>query len=1314
MKLKLLLVLFLISCGIINAQEPNRSLIISESRSNAQPDNYVELTNMGDQPINLSEYKFGLMRPWIPEPVDDVWNDPWVPEGNRFFMLPNVVLQPGESWVITTAYDFGPEQYQKKVPGFEGDERRKQVEMYDLADYLIHIAEPKGDETDSVTHDDIYGDAYQWTFETWVGRGAFYIEHHVSDVDSFVVDQVNGVFDNEGKNFAHSYDVAGVTDATGNSVLVRKFTVKTGNLDFANARGVGLDDSEWIPIPQPEGEYRLPYWTVGNHGAYNLDENTLVSDEIDVDFANKVLTVPWGTRRGDGIMKKMQFSPGVAWVYKLSPNFEDSLTFAARTGDQIDIYVCGDDLDLATFDIVVAEPTADANIVVPVSNFDPGGGWRDNNEAGILDWPRVTEHESGVDTITGNWFGIPYATRTDSLLERLEKASNAAWDFDWVDGVERADLKNGDKLVVTAENGDTKEYYVQVQPYGPSHNAALTAITWPDIPAEYRDIFGWMGDTIPNFNSTTYNYRVQVPWDVEGIPALVAKTASLNANVEVVRATTLSGTVDQRTVKFIVTAEDDSVSHTYNVELVKEKDISKLQPYAPDPFLSEFVFWDQWSNSFAEIMNPGNQPLDLSNYMFAMEWITNPADMITSGAGEDEWLDRYDKYVPGYKWVDEATWAVTPAILEQDLNVNPIVQPGDVFTMGYIAEDGQTEFDWLTGYTWPVPAQLDVQFNNYTGNKTYENPWGEPVSDNGSPVRKWSNSQWYMFKILNDSVKLGLKPATDPNDFELIEVFGMGETTDWVIGGESAQMITNWIRKPNIYQGNPDFAGSFGTNWDDAEWTKTDQPYWEALNVGYPMTLLNIGNDIGQHFMNPPTHYMSTVTSVVYKVSDGYSMDEKIRGVRTGQTVSDLFGNIVKANENQSVKVTSAADGSELAADALLSMNDTLVVMSADSTNTTKYVLDVTEEGLNSNAVLTSTKYDIEITQQPSAVGEKSTAEMGSGTISGFEYGTQLKTILANITVPPGANITVINDKGAYVPQTTLNYDTSYVSVTVNHNTYFDVVAEDGVTEIKYQLQPQASESSAFLTSDIYAIDQKDLLVQYVPRGTSVDAFLGNVIPSIGASIKVVDKNGLERTDGQIYQDDRVIVTSPNEEVQNVYYLAMLRSQYLQEPAYLAYVTSNVYPVNQVEMKITNLGSGTEISTFHSRINPAMGATAVVVDADGNEKTSGTLNTGDMLKVTSADEKVTVYYMLYTTSANFENAASISVYPNPTNGRVNISGAEIGGRIQVFSATGANIRNFNVQRSIETVTLDDQPAGIYLIVVNGKEKLLGRYKVLKR
>ncbi len=1316
MKLKLLLFFLLISGGVLQAQDTIRSLIISEALRVGVDNTYAEITNMGDKPVDLNQIKWGKIAPWSTA-INDVYVDPWDP-GTDWFYLPEVTLAPGESYVITTAFDFGPAQYNKKVPGFTNPQY-KQPELYELADLLIHVAEPKGDETDSVT---TYispkgGGNIEPGFTNWRGRSAWYLEQHLSETDSVVIDQVGGVFDNEGHNRDVGYAVAGVEGAVSNSILVRKYSVKSGNLNFADARGVGLEDSEWIPIKFPASSWRDVFWTVGNHGDYNLDENTLESDVIDVDFANKKLIVPWGIRRTDGIMHQMKRKPGIAWEYVLNPNVEDSLTFAARTGDQIIIYVCGNDLDVATFDIEVAAPTADANIVVPVSNVDagPNAWWRDDNQQAYVDWPWVTEHESGIDTITGVLFGIPYATRADSLLERLEKAPNATWSFDYVDGVERPDLKNGDKLVVTAENGDVKEYYIQMRPYDPNHNAYLSAITWPDIPSFYRDIFGWMGDTIPNFNATTYNYRVQVPFDVDGIPALVAKTQNLNAKVDVSRATTLAGTVDQRTVKYTVTAEDDSVVNTYNIELIKEKDFSKIQPYEAEPFLSEFVFWDQWDNGFAEIMNPGNQPLDLSNYMIAMNWINSPADMISSSGAPENWGDRYTKYVPGYKWVDEATWAISPATLVQDLNVNPIVQPGDVFALGDIRTEGSAHPDWLPDYVWPVPAQLDVQFNNL--NDQIHNPWGEPIAKDKSPVRQWSNSEWYLFKILNDSIKLGLKPATDPNDFELIEVWGMGESTDWVIGGKTVPMISNWIRKPEIYKGNPEYKGSFGTTPEDAEWTYTDRPYWQARNAGWPMEILNIGNDVGQHFMYTPTHYMSTVTSVVYKVSDGYSMNEEIRGVRTGQTVADLFSNVVKANENQVLKVKSTADGIELAMDALLNMNDTLVVLSADSTNTTKYRLDVTEAGLNSDAVLESSKYDIEITQQPSAVIEdNNAAEMGKATISGFEYGTQINTLLANITVPSGASLTVIDGEGAYVPLTMLNFDTSYVSVTVNHNTYFEVVAEDGITSILYQLQPQASESSAFLTSDVYSVDQRDLLIEYVPRGTSVNAFLSNVVPSVGASIKIVDKSGLERVDGQIYQDDKVVVTSPNGEVKTVYYLSMLRTAYIQSTTYLAYVTSNVYTVDQVNMTIEGgLSGDTELSTFYSRITPATGATAVVTDANGVEKNSGTLAAGDMVKVTSADGMVEVMYEIsFAVSAKLNNALNFQLYPNPTSGKVNISGVKAGERIRVFNSMGANVSDIKVQSNLETISLDNQPAGMYMIVISDQDQTLGKYKVMKR
>jgi hypothetical protein len=1145
----------------------------------------------------------------------------------------------------------------------------------------------------------------------------------LSETDSVVIDQVGGVFNNDCRNQDIGYAVAGVEGAVSNSILVRKYSIKTGNLDFANAKGVGLEDSEWMPIPRQlggdQGSYRRLFWTVGNHGDYVLDENTLESDVVDIDFAGKTLTVPWGIRRGDGIMELMKQKPGVAWQYNLNSITADSLYESVRTGDQLTIYVVGSDLHTATFDIVVNEPANNVNMVVPVAHMDiasvqRGEAIRGGTQNGILDWPRVTTHDHGTDTITGRWYGLPNALRTDSLMKYLEKPAGATWEFEFVDGVVRPDLKDGDVLKVTAENGDVKQYYLQVQPYQPNHNAYLLAITWPDIPDFYKGIFGWMGDTIPSFNKTTYNYKVQVPMDVDGMPALVAKAENMNATVEVQRAVSLTGSAEYRTVSFIVTAEDDSVTNTYNVELTKEKDPSKLQPYAAEPFLSEFVFWDQWSNSFAEIVNPGNQPLDLSNYMIAMQWNTDPASVIQSRMGEGDWLDRYDKYVPGYKWVDEQEWAITPGILVQDLGVNPIVQPGDVFAFGGIWTDGHAFPSWLPNFKWPVPEQLDVQFNNYNGIKTYTNPWGERISGNGSPVRKWRNSNWYMFKILNDSIKLGLKPANDPNDFELIEAFGMATGSDWTVGGWVFDMTANIMRKPEIYKANNVMQASFGTTPEDAEWTWTNRAYWQARNVGWPMEILNVGNDLGQHFMNEPTHYKSTVTSQVYKVSDGYSMEEEIKGVVTGTSVADFLNNVSKVNEGQTLTLRSG--DTELGMDDLLTNSDVLVVLSADSTNTSQYVLDVTDEGLSSNAVLTSNLYEIIIETEPKSATDEHEND-GAGLVKGMEYGTQLRTVINNINVPAGASMTVIDSKDAYVSQKKLNFDTSYVNVTVNSDMYLDVVAENGTTRIVYQIQPNASEDDAFILSDVYTVSQGDNLVNFIPRGTTVSTFLSNITPAFEASVKVVDKMGHERTEGTLAVDDKIVVTSANGLVTRVYHLSMLRTQTIRETTYLAYVLSDVYSVDQVEYAIEGPNNETSIDNFYARIRPSMGATAIVVDANGTEKTSGALAQGDMVKVTSADGKIEVMYaiLVNVVSSKLTGAAQIEIYPNPTNGKLNVRGVESGNRIQVYNSTGAMIRDMKVQSSFETLSLEGQPSGMYLIVIsNNNNELLGRYKAVKK
>ena len=219
---------------------------------------------------------------------------------------------------------------------------------------------------------------------------------------------------------------------------------------------------------------------------------------------------------------------------------------------------------------------------------------------------------------------------------------------------------------------------------------------------------------------------------------------------------------------------------------------------------------------------------------------------------------------------------------------------------------------------------------------------------------------------------------------------------------------------------------------------------------------------------------------------------------------------------------------------------------------------------------------EITIQMQPGGEGEE--IEAGAGQISGFEYGTRLKTILNNIQIPMGAKMDVINSEGAYIPLRMLNFDSTYVDVTVNSGTYLDVLAEDGLTRIVYQLLPASSENDAFVLSDVYTVIQSTNLIHFVPRGTYVQTLLSYLVPATGATMKVVDKMGHERTVGGLYEDDKIVVTSANGMVTRVYHLSMLRTQYILESNYLAYVLSNVYNVDQVNYRITG-PSGTTLLT---------------------------------------------------------------------------------------------------------------------------------------
>ncbi len=1343
MRLRILL-FSIFFAGILNAQivcdYPEgviTDLVITEARFTSANDAYVEITNMGSQPIRLSEFKYGTLTPysstWV---IKDMCNDPWYTTVFIYMFLPDRLLDPGKSFVLTTAYDYNPVHFKEGAGQLGGAERMKQTGIYEVADKILHRAEPiygVNYERDSVTT--AFNDPetlrkrgdYSYLFSILKG-GTMYLEHHYTEGDSTVVDQVGGVFDGGGRNRAEiEYPIAGVERGMMTSILVRKFHVKKGNIDFANARGISRDDSEWIPIELPEGYdyWRDIFWTIGNHGDYVIDETTLepLIDGISVDFAAKKITVPWGIRRLDDIMRHMKKKPGLAWKYDLNPLKEDSLYRSIRTGDKLTLYAVGNTLTEATFELEVTAPTADDNIVIPVDHpiiRIPGltGPVTTRTQSGILGWPRVTKHSSGTDTITGYGFGLESGLRTDSLLKYLEKPAEAGWEFVWVDGVTRADLLDGDKLKVTSKSGKVKEYFIQVKPYFPSTNTDLSSITWPEIPEFYRGMFGWKGDTIPNFASGTTNYRVAVPFDVEGIPGLIAKTSHVNATVKVTRAKSLSGSLQDRTVLFEVTAEADSLKKTYQVELVKEKMPNEVEPFHAEPIISEFVNAYPLGNTFLEIYNPGNQPIDLRNYLVGRLYQKNADNYWPITQKPSIWDYRYLTYTPGLKYVDKATWSLKPEFMAPDPNVKSILQGGETFVLGATVR-GNDYYPGIVDYFPP----WDVQFTNFYL-EGIGNPWNEYVRVIYTPFpRSNDGAGWVLYKVLTDSIKNGLKGVTDPYDFEIIDIWGMPDGGLWKVGdyavknGETGNVF---IRKPTVNKGNPVRGGSFGSDEATSEWIRI-APNTDFKHIGVPARYGAVYGSLNQHFMIEPTYYKSTVNSSVYKVSSGYGPNQEILGLKAGITVSEFLSNINKEDEGQVLTMKTAADGSVPASDALINKNDRLEVVSADGQNSTTYRLDVTEAGLSNNAYLTSTRWKVEVAVDPKSGAVQSEGNEGVGSISGFDYGTTIKAIIDNVKVPAGATLTIVDGNGAYISSTKLNFDTAYVSVTVNPDIYLDVVAEDNITRIIYQLQPSTSEGDAFILSDVYEVSQLDNLIHFVPRGTNFQAFLSNIIPSLGATIKLVDKMGFERTEGIIRADDKVVVTSANGLNTRIYFISFLATITIPQTTYLAYVLSDAYSINQVGYEIAAglapLTSETLLSEFLGYITPSMGAAISVVDKDGNVKTTGDLNDGDKLLVTSADGKITTTYTLaldLTSAGSVGLSHQIEIFPNPASDKLNIQGVKAGNRIQIYSANGALIHEVKAQSSLEIIPLDQVPTGMFMIVVSDNQNVLGRYKAIRK
>ena len=1284
MKLNLLLLLVVMGfSALVYAQKkPYDNLIITEAVMYHPHQNYVEFTNMGTETIDLSNFEFGHISPW---------DLPWTAALNHHFRLPKKMLAPGKSYLISTAYVFSPKMWKNTQNSILYSERITKPELLKMADQLLYFPEFGMTAKDTIT-------PYFSTLDGYNGRECWFLRHHfINDAgvkDSVVVDQVGGVFDREGGlNYDYAYDVAGVTKATGSCVLIRKASVKTGNVNFNSARGLDLNDSEWVPVQNLSAYWYDAFWTAGNHavGAV-LDANTLVpkTENVAVDIVNGTITIPWGVRRNDSIMHLFVRKPGLAWHYDFAKATEDSAYISSRSGDILTLYVCGNITTIKKFVINVSAPTSSDNNVIPKNSFDftkkvysgaplySFGGWR------------VSDGVKDMDTISF----IGFATRIDTLFRYLEKPPKATWKIKSKDGILKPDLRTGDILQVTSENGKIKEYYLKLLKKLNSANNNLSSITWPDMPSffkgEIAKSYGWKGDTIPGFNTNNKSYIVKIPLEFDGIPALVYTKSQLNSKVVVNRAKSLAGSPAERTVSFTVTAENDTTNTIYTVRFEKEKDNSNIQPWKAEPFLSQIVYKESYAFPWIEIVNPGTEVLDLSRYML----ICSTSGRVTAFNNFNSATTPYEngpwrKYVPGRKWQDKFDWVVQPRILVPDLAVNSILYPGECFTMTQNKGGGL-----LTGNIGSLElfgSKVNVNF------ATDKNPWGY-IMPNDNALNNGSNANYYLYKILNDSVVNGLKSATDIDDFQLVDVFGSEDGKNWVVGGINTGQNHAYTRKPNIYKGNNLAKGSWGTNIDNSEWIMWNQKYWQSVGIGYPRYWYNLATGIGSHIMDDVTIYRSTVSSKSYKVSPSYSKKESIKGITAGTTVTGFYNNILKANELQTLKVKSATNGAELAEASLLSKGDTLVVLSADSTNISKYILDVTTGGLSSNAMLTSAKYTVTVTGS-------------TGTISGIKQRELLKNVFDAVVVPAGASLTITDANDAYMSLTKLRYDTAYVSVIATDKVNFEVIAENGSTKILYQLTPTTNPSDAYITSDVYSVDQFASLIQFVPVGTSASILTSNITPAPGAKVGVFDKAGFARTTGEVYRDDKLVVTSADGNTTKAYYFSMLNYN---DNKYFAYVISDDYLIDQVQYTIT--GSLTQsINAFKDKLYPSFGASLSIIGKDGKVNSTATFNKGDKLLVTAADGLTTATYNISVITKVIDvNSETIKMYPNPTDGRVIVQGLAKGNRVRVINAAGITLRDVIVDNSTDYVSLAAQPAGIYVFVISNGDQFINIQKIVKK
>jgi hypothetical protein len=72
------------------------------------------------------------------------------------------------------------------------------------------------------------------------------------------------------------------------------------------------------------------------------------------------------------------------------------------------------------------------------------------------------------------------------------------------------------------------------------------------------------------------------------------------------------------------------------------------------------------------------------------------------------------------------------------------------------------------------------------------------------------------------------------------------------------------------------------------------------------------------------------------------------------------------------------------------------------------------------------------------------------------------------------------------------------------------------------------------------------------------------------------------------------------------------------------------------------------------------------------------------------------------------------MFPNPTSDKIVVQGLAKGNRLRVLNSSGIALHDVIADSSTETISLEAQPSGIYLIVVSSRTQHINVQKIVKK